>query len=82
MTFFTVTCHISSFHEAVAYWNIEWNQEVVRPDQNISDENCFHLPPIFQNIRKPRQHRMYFRVVMLQPWRYSAEENMTFNLLF
>ena len=38
----------------IAYWNIEWNQEVVCPDQNSSAENCFHLPPVFQDVIKTR----------------------------
>ena len=65
----------------VAYWNSEQNQEVVCPDQNISAENCFHLPPIFQDVIKRLQRRVYFRVVMQQPWLYSAKQNLTFSLL-
>ena len=66
----------------VAYWNIEYNQEVVCPDQNISAENCFHLLPIFQDVIKPRQRRVYFRAVMQQPWHYSAKQNLMLNLLY
>ena len=65
----------------VTYWNIEYNQEVASPDQNISAENGFHLPQIFQDVIKPRRRRVYFRVVMQQPWRYSAKENLTVILL-
>ena len=50
----------------VTYWNIELNQEGACPDQNISAENCFHLPPVFQDVIKQRQRRVYFRVVMQQ----------------
>ena len=50
-------------------------------DQNISAENGFHLPPIFQDVIKPRWRRVYFRVVMQQPWRYSAKQNLTSILL-
>ena len=54
---------------------------VACPDQNISTENGFQLPPIFQDVIKPRRRRVYFRVVMQQPWRYSAKQNLTFILL-
>ena len=58
-----------------AYWN------KICLDQNISCENRFHHRPVFQDVIKLRQHGMYFRVVMQQPWRYSAKQNLTFILL-
>ena len=89
MTFFTITLNLTVISVVFTQnedlvevsWNIEQNKEIICPDQNISAENCFHLPQIFQDVIKPRQSRVYFRVVMQQPWRYSAKQNLTFNLL-
>ena len=39
------------------------------------------LPPIFPERYKAARRRVYFRVVMQQPWRYSAKQNFTFILL-